>query len=149
VLVNHPKHNGVECKEAYTYKQKKNWISQLDWALCFISLWKHIKKFQIIQDDELPTNHAAIALSLNNLESQATHIRSCAEQLEAFTCPKQSRAQCIRRPILFQQINQEQFRNELPSLQQLSIITESTDIEEICTKVADIMYNVINKTQKK
>jgi hypothetical protein len=149
VPVNHMKHHNVTCEGGYTYKQKNNWISQLDWALCSINMLSHIKKFRIIQDQNLPTDHAAIALSLSNLQRPAAHIRNCAEQLGAYTFLQQTRARCIKPPIPFLRVNQQQFRNKLPSLQELSNITEGTNIEEICTKVADIMYNTINETQKK
>jgi hypothetical protein len=144
VPVNHMKHHNVTCEGGYTYKQKNNWISQLDWALCSINMLSHIKKFRIIQDQNLPTDHAAIALSLTNLLCPAAHIRNCAEQLGAYTFLQQTRARCIKPPIPFLRVNQQHFRNKLPSLQELSNITEGTNIEEICTKVADIMYNKRN-----
>ena len=64
--VNHLTTADIACDGGLTYKQKNNWISQLDWALCSESAIDNIEEFGVIPSYELATNHAPIAIKLRN-----------------------------------------------------------------------------------
>ena len=64
--VNHLTTADIACDGGLTYKQKNNWISQLDWALCSESAIDNVEEFSVIPSYELPTNHAPIAIKLRN-----------------------------------------------------------------------------------
>jgi len=56
--INHFNNNNLHCDGGMTFRQRKIWISQLDWTLCSTESISLIKSFEVIRDENLPTNHA-------------------------------------------------------------------------------------------
>ena len=149
VPVNHMIYRNAVCDGELTFKRKNTWISQLDWVLCSKKILKHVKSFKILKDIMLQTDHAAIALCLHDLICSPTHIKSCAGELGAYNCLQTTQSKYIKPAIKMQQIDQQQFKNNLPSLQEVWHEITASNIEDICTSVTNKMYNTIVYSKKK
>ena len=62
--VNHLQFNEKHFPGNLTFKKKSQWISQLDWMICDTTSLPCIRDFQVLQKSCLPTDHAALSLTL-------------------------------------------------------------------------------------
>ncbi len=55
----------VTCDGGLTYRQKDQWVTQIDWALISENLISQILEFKILNYIPFPSNHAPISLTIS------------------------------------------------------------------------------------
>ena len=134
--VNHLQYNNVSFDGKRTFRKQQRWISQLDWALCSISLIKYIDSFSIHQDMNLPTDHASLSLHLSGFTPTPSHLLSCSKQLGVYESTPQQPTY-PRRPISSKCIDHTSLVNNLhmPNYEEAH-----TDINTLCEELALNIY---------
>ncbi len=118
-----------------TFKQNKNWISQLDWALISTHALSHIAEFRILSTIKLPTNHAAIALQLKGFHTPASNLLKRAKQ---FGASYEQQTDSNIHPISMHKIDPVTFSQTLPNPDDLWTLEDETST--FCVKISDCLY---------
>ena len=125
-LINHLKTEMTSHKGGLTFRRKKKWISQLDWAFVSKEIVHSIKNFDIIQDDTLPTDHAAITLEVWNIKALEEDVK---QRTPANHCKKTIRSAAI---------NEELFKRSLPAAE---TVTKTNDnMDNLIKTITDALY---------
>jgi exonuclease III len=66
VPINHSKTTRTHSEGGLTFKKKTSWISQLDWGLCSNQYIDKVKNFKIHYNESIPSDHAAISVTITS-----------------------------------------------------------------------------------
>ena len=143
IPVNHLTYKGNPFPGALTYRQKSNWISQLDWAIISKSAVPQIKSFIFHKDLSLPTDHAAIGIKLENFDVTANELLLRAESLGSSHTKNPS---LHKRPLQFQRINEAELIRNLPNT--MDLWSSGTDANSLCCSITDHIYEASKKSSK-
>lgn len=146
VPINHLTTSTISCDGNLTFRQGNRWISQVDWCLCSIPSMPLIQAFQIKQNLPLKTDHAGLALVLEEPKVMEIIHRS-SEQLGSYLSPIDNKT-VQKKGIKVQQINMDKFRESLPSLEHMCGLVGDMDINELCDSMSDIVYLAATTAQE-
>ena len=128
----------------HTFKQKKCWIPQIDWAIISKQAVNNIIDFEILQASELPTNHAALCLKLGNFYTDPVVQQQQAKQLGV----SDIRTAIPSRPVFrMNYIDMCKFTQHLPD--PVNIWNESEDVNLLCTKITDTLCKTAGMCRSK
>ena len=122
--LNHMRMDGKQFGGGFTFKQKSQWISQLDWALCSLDILCDVISFNVMQNDVLPTNHAPITLTLACDNVSHSDLLTRATDLGQSILPKQPSQQAA---VSMTRIDHASFQSNLPDPADFWQSTMSTD----------------------
>lgn len=93
-----------------TFGRCPDYISQIDWALSSSDILQYIESFRILDNQDVPTDHAPISLELVNLHHKADYLNERATQLgqhshHTKTILKLMHIQLLPSPIMLWDIN--------------------------------------------
>ena len=93
----------------FTFRQKKKWVSQIDWAICSENILPLINDFFVINDLALPSNHAPI---ICNIQFRELSLRSLIDRSNLLGRYKNPNKKTVM--IKSDRIDRNLFRNNLP-----------------------------------
>ena len=137
VPVNHLQRARNSFDGALTFRRRSNWISQLDWTIMSSSLIDHIHSYHILQDTDLPTDHAALVLHIRVMDVPASCILSCANQLGVYTFQETS---MTKKAIKANVIDTRTYVNNLPHITTIWNHSEEMDIHQMCELLSQTLY---------
>ena len=145
--INHLCYSNKKFHGGLTYRQRDQWISQLDWAISSLGLLDNLVDFKIIQKVNLPTNHAALAVSLGVCPTSSEEIQSRATYLGV-----SDHAMCnsrTRKPVPLSKVNQVEFTANIPTTDCLwEQWNTYCDVNLTCELLTDILYNHSNTVKQ-
>jgi hypothetical protein len=148
IPLNHLEFKDLKCEGCLTYKQGKLWVSQLDWALCSKSILPYIKRFSIIKDTTLPTDHAALSVNLSVCKPDVTNLWQRAKQLGLtkfdMEIPPKSLV-CRSVPIF--QIDNTRFCENLVDAN--TLLNYNEDVNSFCDNITKALYESVELAQVK
>ena len=96
VPVNHMQCGDISLPGCFTYRKGSLWISQLDWVICHSRLIPYVIDFNVTQDPCIPSDHAAISITVNvsqvDYENLHAHARDLGQSF--FYPPRGSLLNC-------------------------------------------------------
>ena len=141
--LNHMTYRNTVFHGGLTYKQGRQWISQLDWGLVSQELLSHVNNFTIIQQTPILTDHAALHLELVNLPYPVNDLLCRAKQLgESYV----RESTCTTQPIPFHTVDPEKFCSNPPSTIDL---WEINDIEYLCDRISADLHTAAKSAKRK
>ena len=143
VPVNHLITSDLSCASSLTYRKGSTWISQLDWVICHVSLVPFITGFSVSRDPCIPSDHAAISVSLTTSQCCHETLYVRARNLGQSILPKPPQ----RPPLRMSDIDSSMFRDTLidPESHWRETFV-STD--ELSRFVVDSIYNAASASKK-
>ena len=145
--INHLCYSNKKFHGGLTYRQRDQWISQLDWAISSLGLLENLVDFNIIQKVDLPTNHAPLAVSLGVCPTSSEEIQSRATYLGV-----SDHAMCnsrTRKPVPLSRVNQVEFTAKIPMTDCLwEQWNTYCDVNLTCELLTDILYNHSNTVKQ-
>ena len=127
-----------------TYRQKDNWVTQLDWALVSKSAIKHVHSFKILNDIVLPTNHAPVEITIGGFYTPASDLLERAKQL-GVSYPKETNIPMCRRTIQMYNLDSNKFKEHLPPTDTLWDVNQ--DVANLCDVITETLYNTAVKSK--
>ena len=99
-----------------TYKKRTNWVSELDTCIASVTLVKHVKYSKVLQQHSLPSGHAPIAVTMSPVGTDLESVAVRAESLGNYSvhCRSTSKPKLNKRPITYENIDNDMFRDNLP-----------------------------------
>ena len=104
-----------------------------------------MKKFNIIQDLNLPTYHAALSLTLAGLETPLQVTLQRAKQLGSYD-QENVNPKTRQRPIPAKHVNPAIFRENLQLPMEQVEWNNNTNVDNLCTVLADTIYTAAKKS---
>ena len=132
IPVNHLKTQKLKCEGNLTFKKKKHWVSQLDWAMCSKEITSRVTNFQVLYRD-LPTNHAPIVVSLDLSLVAQTPLAEAATLIGRSHIPNNN-TNC-RKATQIDRIDPVSFAANLPSAQQVLLSTPGEEAKQMANKL--------------
>ncbi len=137
VPVNHMCIGGIQCEGGFTYRQKQNWISQIDWCICSQMCVQNIDSFCILNQVEFPSNHAPISVLLSHDQVAPEIILERAKLLNEIPQAKGSKHTC--KPYRMWQLNMQKFQESLPDPETL-VPTCDDEAVMLCETITNTLY---------
>ena len=132
--VNHLKIGNLVCDGNFTFRQKKNWISHIDWCLCSGKLIRNVEAFNVESNIVFPSNHAPISLSIKCDTPNPDMLLDRAKLL--LSEPERKLNKCSN-PIRLWKINIDRFKRVVPD--PMSLLVDNTD--DLCDRVTEALYS--------
>ena len=145
IPVNHLQLNQTICEGGLTFRKKQRWISQLDWAICSESAATHVKYFNILHNEILPTDHAALSLNICGFDRSSHHILDSANQLDSYVVNNPRENRLITRPIPFSSINRTTLIDNLPPIDNLWHFSMDNELNIVCNNLVNTIYEATKK----
>ena len=95
----------------FTFKQKQNWISQIDWVVMSCRALPHLQEFKVLNALSLPTNHAPLSVELGSFTIPLFDIQRREKQLREAE-PRKFHSR--KRPLPMSDIDPAAFVEQLP-----------------------------------
>ena len=118
-----------------TFRKKKSYISQVDWAVVTPDAVDHVLDFSILQSSSLPTDHAAISVKLGNFKESAESLKMRAQDLGV---SYQAKPSSTRPPLKLKSINIPAFTQSLPDPEELWI--NETNSDNLSDQITSSLY---------
>jgi hypothetical protein len=115
--INHLTYRNKQFDGKLTFKQSNTWISQLDWAVVSQTCLSAVCSFAILQEAQLPTNHAPLALCINHPDFCATELLQRATLLGSVTVTGTGKSHS--RPVRMENIDLDKFVDNIPAVDSL------------------------------
>ena len=144
--VNHLMTESTQCDGGLTYRKKDRWISQVDWAFCSRATTNRIGTFTLLQDIHMPTDHAALILKVEVTRNTAKNIFASSKELGINVCEKPS-SKSTKHPITTNQISNEVFVNNLPSIDNMWNMIDTDQLDIVCDCLSDTIYESAKKSK--
>ena len=142
--LNHLRYNGRQYEGNFTFRQKTDWISQIDWILVNPEALPHVKLFSVASQLDLPTNHAAVTAMISYPPPTALSIKERAAMLGESAVNKSNN---IKHTPRFSEIDPNSFQLQLPSTDE--ICEDFADPMELCDKITEALYDAAAKSRIK
>ncbi len=143
--INHMQYKGQSYMGNFTYKQGRQWVSQLDWALCSKPVLPAIKEFNILQQTAIQTNHAALHLSVSVPIVSIQQIVERSRMLGSYPVHTPTLS---KKPVPFCVIDKDKFMEVCPSTQSLwDNMTD--DVDSNVKAVTEALYTACSSSKKK
>ena len=142
VPVNHMQCGDISLPGCFTYRKGSLWISQLDWVICHSRLIPYVIDFNVTQDPCIPSDHAAISITVNVSQVDYENLHAHARDLGQSIIPNPPPRPSLR----MSDIDSSVFRDTLPDPQSFwREAFPSTD--ELSKFIVDSLYEaaVISK----
>ena len=137
IPLNHLHTDHIDCIGDFTYRQKDEWISQIDWILCSKDLIPSVTDFHVLKDHPIPTNHAAVACDLNMKHYPIKDITDRARLLGSYDQGTHERN--MRKPVKFVDIDVHKFLNDLADINQLLYADMTVDC--VSSQLSELLYD--------
>ena len=148
IPVNHLQINQTTCEGGFTFKKKQRWISQLDWVICTEAAAKYVQDFRILQQEQLPTDHAALSLTIRGIQLPASHLLDSAKQLDLYIENEQKTIEKSIHPIHFNNVNHDSLQGNLPEPEHIWHLAMDSDIDTLCNSLTDTIYEATRKSKR-
>ena len=126
----------------FTFKQRHNWISQIDWAVMSCRALPHLQEFKVLNALSLPTNHAPLSVELGSFTFPLFDIQRRDKQLgEAEPRKFHSR----KRPLPMSDIDPAAFVEQLPDPE--SCWQLINDVDSLSAAMSDLLYETATKSK--
>ena len=126
----------------FTFKQKQNWISQIDWVVMSCRALPHLQEFKVLNALSLPTNHAPLSVELGSFTIPLFDIQCRAKQFgEAEPRKFHSR----KRPLTMSNIDPAAFVEQLPDPE--SCWQLINDVDSLSGAMSDLHYETATKSK--
>lgn len=142
-LVNHAVFKGKEFKGNLTYKQKDTWTSQLDWAIVSPHTFPLIEDFSIMQDTDIPTDHAPISIKLI---ADKANLQSVLDRSQQLGISIHRPHPAVVRPIPMNSIDPVKFSSVLPSPD--TLLNENPTSDSLSRQVSSMLYDAAASAKK-
>lgn len=110
LVVNNACVDGKHYPSKLTYRQGTEWISELDICAVSRNMVECVHSFSVLQNFELPSDHAPISLTLQppsvNLDSLSVRASNLGDHAVLYSCQNGS---LVRKSIKFHEVNQATF----------------------------------------
>ena len=142
-VLNHLKFNETVFKGAPTFRRKTTWISQIDWIAVSRGALNAISNFDILDDVTLPTDHAALSVTVTNNRPLYDDLLERAIELGKEHYNDYS---LTKRPLHMHNIDTAAWVRNLPEPENLWHSVD--DINSFCTNVSSVLYEAAAKSTK-
>ena len=122
-----------------TYRKGGSWISELDTCITSRNLVANVIDFCVLQRDDLPSDHAPIAVTiesfrvdLDDILARATLLGSHSAELGCTT-----RHLVTRKPAKFCNIDKQKFIDAIA----VTDIMDDSDVNVLAESVSDVLYD--------
>ena len=141
--LNHMIYAGKEFNGDYTYRQGPNWISQLDWAIVSAPSISYVEHFAVLKDLPIPTDHAAITITLGGFKTSGCHLLQRATELGSCVYPKPQKVTSVS----MRTVDPQQFQRNLPNVD--TIWLPNVDINDLCVEISATLYQAARDSRHK
>ena len=141
--VNHLVYKGKEFHGNYTFRQKASWISQLDWVIVSSTALQNVMDFDVLHDVPVPTNHAAVAVTLRDITHLQNEVFQRATELGSCIYPKPQRLV----PVAMHTVDPNLLVRNLPNVD--NMWQPNLDIDDISTQVSCLLYDAARLSRRK
>ena len=131
-----------------TYRQRNNWISELDICLTSLPTIKNLSSPAFNTDTKMPSNHAPISVTLNTGDYRSQDLTetllqaSSPHHTTSQTCHKATKC---KRPVRFREMNCPNFTQ---NIQQAELPTFQGNLDLWTNAVCDVIYENVNNSKK-
>ena len=139
LVINNLKTDNKHFVSGKTYKKKDVWVSELDVVVASHQLVCDIADFQVHQTAFLPSDHAPVSLEMR---LPAVNLAALCERAgmlggHSSLMGEGRRGGCLRRPVGFNSINHDLFKNSIPASDMLYDID---DVNIFNINITDALY---------
>ncbi len=135
--LNHLLYNDKHFVGGLTFRQKHNWISQLDWAFISTNALKNVQQFDILNGVVLPTNHAPLAVELTNFDVSYQDLLTRAKWLDSDGVIDGGH---VKPAISMHNIDVNSFAGSLPEIPNEWYQFDAQNIDVLCEEVSEMLY---------
>lgn len=122
-----------------TYRKGREWVSEIDTCTVSTNLVSDVSGFAVIKNDQLPSDHAPITvtLSVSGVDLDGLITRSQHLGNHAVLCQTHADKNISKKPIRIRDIDARLFESKLPH----DMSTEYDSIDEFANNVMNTLYD--------
>ena len=123
-----------------TFKRRNQWISELDTTIVSYELLDNLSNLTVHQTDWLPSDHAPISIDLKSTRFNTESMLLRATNLggHGSLMGQVSHDRIGNRPIRYEQINVNEFSNNMTNLPMPNI--DNTNVNTIVSDISNVLY---------
>ena len=143
--LNHLRWGSMEAGGGRTYRQGVEWKSQIDWAFCSKEFIPSISNFYIGYNFNFPSNHAPIVVEIDTNPYVTSEI---LDRSKLLVSEYEGKTSLLRKPVIYNRIDPNIMTTSLPDPWSImeSTDVESFDINYVCSKMVETLYDISQKS---